>query len=226
MASISAAAVADELPCMTNCAPSSIADLRAVKASSVCPLLSNRSSAKGRLPPDAAPSFTPPRALTRSTAQIRLRNTASPVLENGPLKLSIMAILIGAGDGCAISRSGAPSASSINFKGLTRKIYILKSLLNTAASLTDSMQAEVRVERRAVYPRSQTMFFTTTAPAQLRRQAYSPSSRSLERFLTEAQQAGRQTACAVVQDEKSYTLTFDVPGVAKDQLNIGIEGSI
>ena len=70
------------------------------------------------------------------------------------------------------------------------------------------------------------MFFTTTAPAQLRRQAYSPSSRSLERFLTEAQQAGRQTACAVVQDEKSYTLTFDVPGVAKDQLNIGIEGSI
>ncbi|MDO8450975.1 MAG: Hsp20/alpha crystallin family protein [Rhodoferax sp.] len=70
------------------------------------------------------------------------------------------------------------------------------------------------------------MFFATTAPASLRRQAYSPAARSLERFLSEAQRASRQTACAVAQDDKSYTLTFDVPGIAKDQLNIGIEGNI
>lgn len=70
------------------------------------------------------------------------------------------------------------------------------------------------------------MFFATTAPANLRRHVYSPAGRSLERFLTEAQLGSRQKSCAVVQDDKSYTLTFDVPGIAKDQLNIGIEGSI
>ena len=70
------------------------------------------------------------------------------------------------------------------------------------------------------------MFFATTAPASLRRHVYSPAGRSLERFLSEAQLAGRQKSCAMAQDDKSYTLTFDVPGIAKDQLNIGIEGSI
>ncbi len=70
------------------------------------------------------------------------------------------------------------------------------------------------------------MFFATTAPATLRRHAYSPAGRSLERFLEETQLASRQKSCAVVQDDKSYTLTFDVPGIAKDQLTIGIEGSI
>ena len=70
------------------------------------------------------------------------------------------------------------------------------------------------------------MFFTTTAPAHLRRQAFTSADRSLERFLSQAQTVGRQNAGAAAQDEKSYTLTFDVPGIAKDQLNIGIEGNI
>ncbi len=70
------------------------------------------------------------------------------------------------------------------------------------------------------------MFFATTAPAHLRRQAYSPAGRSLERFLIETQQSSRQSSCTVTQDDTSYTLTFDVPGIAKEQLNIGIEGSI
>ncbi len=70
------------------------------------------------------------------------------------------------------------------------------------------------------------MFFATTAPSALRRQFQSPVGRSLERFLEETQVASRQKSCAVAQDEKSFTLTFDVPGIAKDQLNIGIEGSI
>ena len=70
------------------------------------------------------------------------------------------------------------------------------------------------------------MFFATTAPSNLRRHVYSPASRSLERFLENAQVTSRQTSCDVAQDDKSFTLTFDVPGIAKDQLNIGIEGSI
>ncbi|MDO8755897.1 MAG: Hsp20/alpha crystallin family protein [Polaromonas sp.] len=70
------------------------------------------------------------------------------------------------------------------------------------------------------------MFFTTTAPASLRRHAFTPAGRSLERFLEETQLVSRQKSCDVAQDEKSYTLSFDVPGIAKDHLTIGIEGSI
>jgi len=69
------------------------------------------------------------------------------------------------------------------------------------------------------------MFFATT-PASLRRQIYSPAGLSLERFLNQAQLAGRQQSAVTSQDDTSYTLTFDMPGIAKDQLSIGIEGSI
>ncbi|HPW08703.1 MAG TPA: Hsp20/alpha crystallin family protein [Burkholderiaceae bacterium] len=70
------------------------------------------------------------------------------------------------------------------------------------------------------------MFFASTAPALQRRHVYSPAGRSLERFLGEALQTPRQQASSVEQDDKSVTLTFDVPGIAKDQLSIGIEGNI
>jgi HSP20 family protein len=70
------------------------------------------------------------------------------------------------------------------------------------------------------------MFFATTAPALSRRQLYSPSGRSLERFLDEAVVATRQKSPAIEQDETSFTLSFDVPGIAREQLSIGIEGSI
>ena len=69
------------------------------------------------------------------------------------------------------------------------------------------------------------MFFATTTPA-LRRHVYSPAGRSLERFLDDALTATRQKAYAFEQDDKAYTLSFDVPGVTKEQLNIGIEGSV
>ena len=69
------------------------------------------------------------------------------------------------------------------------------------------------------------MFFATY-PAALRRQIYSPAGLSLERFLNQAQLAGRQQSAVTSQDDTSYTLTFDMPGIAKDQLSIGIEGSI
>ena len=70
------------------------------------------------------------------------------------------------------------------------------------------------------------MFFATTAPALSRRQLYSPAGRSLERFLDEAVVATRQKSAAIAQDDTSFTLSFDVPGIAREQLSIGIEGSI
>jgi HSP20 family molecular chaperone IbpA len=69
------------------------------------------------------------------------------------------------------------------------------------------------------------MFFAHTVPATFRRSVYSPVGRSLERFLADTQAASRQQ-CDVAQDETSYTLSFDLPGISKEQLSIGIEGSI
>ena len=72
------------------------------------------------------------------------------------------------------------------------------------------------------------MFFATTSPAEFSRQRHASAGRSLERFLVEAQQRPKpqqQASCLAEQDETSFTLTFDVPGVPKDQLTIGIEGS-
>ena len=70
------------------------------------------------------------------------------------------------------------------------------------------------------------MFFSTSAPAGIRHPFYSPAGRSLERFLSEAQLASRQRPCTIEQDEKFYTLSFDVPGISKEQLTIGIEGAV
>ena len=70
------------------------------------------------------------------------------------------------------------------------------------------------------------MFFATTNPAFTGRQTFRQTSRSIDRFLDEAQQVRRQQNCAVEQDEKSFTLSFDVPGISREQLTIGIEGSV
>ena len=61
-----------------------------------------------------------------------------------------------------------------------------------------------------------------------RRSAFGPSLRAFDRFFadtvrsTEQQQAASQNT----QDEQAYTLSFDVPGVTREQLSIGIEGNV
>ena len=74
------------------------------------------------------------------------------------------------------------------------------------------------------------MFFTTTHPAAVRRSAYAPAMRSLDRFLDQALAAptsGANAGRAAIQaDEQSWTLSLDVPGVTREQLSIGIEGPV
>lgn len=70
------------------------------------------------------------------------------------------------------------------------------------------------------------MFFTTANPSTLRRTTFVPVGRSLERLLEESQRLNRQKPVAVTQDDKTYTLSVDLPGVTKEQLSIGIEGSM
>lgn len=56
-----------------------------------------------------------------------------------------------------------------------------------------------------------------------------PAFRSFERSLQQLARdtvPGGQQNLRVTQDEKAWTLVLDVPGVAREQLSIGIEGSV
>ena len=67
------------------------------------------------------------------------------------------------------------------------------------------------------------MFF---APA-LHTARFAPRSydRAFERFVNEAF-AGARKSPLVEQDDKSWTLSIDVPGLSRDDLSIGIEGVV
>jgi HSP20 family protein len=67
------------------------------------------------------------------------------------------------------------------------------------------------------------MFFE---PA-LRATRFAPRAydRSFERFVNDAFSATRRSL-NVEQDDKSWTVTLDVPGFAREDLTIGIEGAI
>jgi HSP20 family molecular chaperone IbpA len=70
------------------------------------------------------------------------------------------------------------------------------------------------------------MFFAATTQPQLRRQAYANTGRTLERFMDEALRSTANKPCTYAQDETSFTLSLDMPGIAKDQLSIAIEGAV
>lgn len=59
------------------------------------------------------------------------------------------------------------------------------------------------------------------------RSSFAPRSfdRSFERFFSDAFSAARRSL-NVEQDDKSWTVTLDVPGFAREDLTIGIEGSV
>ena len=74
------------------------------------------------------------------------------------------------------------------------------------------------------------MFFATAGHPHIRRQVHVNAGQSLERFMREALQTSRQQAAGpnatFTQDETTFSLSFDVPGIAKDQLAIAIEGAV
>ncbi len=70
------------------------------------------------------------------------------------------------------------------------------------------------------------MFFSTTAPSLSRRHAFLAEGRPLERALDEVAQRRMQPVTSIEQDDTSYTLRFDVPGISREQLSIGIEGQV
>jgi HSP20 family protein len=67
------------------------------------------------------------------------------------------------------------------------------------------------------------MFFAPT----LRTTRFVPRSndRAFERFVNEAFTGARRSPL-VEQDDKSWTLSLDVPGLSREDLSIGIEGTV
>jgi HSP20 family protein len=70
------------------------------------------------------------------------------------------------------------------------------------------------------------MFYSATTPGFGRRPTFLATGRQLERALEQVALRTLHPATAIEQDDKSYTLSFDVPGISREQLSIGIEGNV
>ena len=71
------------------------------------------------------------------------------------------------------------------------------------------------------------MLFAPLSPlATLPRSGYRrPALHSFERFLDEVLHQSQTGGQSFQQDEKAYTLRFDMPGVSREQLKVSIEGA-
>jgi HSP20 family protein len=69
------------------------------------------------------------------------------------------------------------------------------------------------------------MFFAPVVRTRVHSPAFRSLDRSFERFVNDALSDAHQ-GFKVEQDEKAWIVTLDLPGVAKDELSITIEGNI
>jgi HSP20 family protein len=71
-----------------------------------------------------------------------------------------------------------------------------------------------------------TVFFAPVVRTRAHSPAFRSFDRSFERFVNDAFFSNAHQGFKVAQDEKAWTVTLDLPGVAKEELSINIEGSI
>ncbi len=72
------------------------------------------------------------------------------------------------------------------------------------------------------------MLFAPIAPlgSYARAGSRRPSLHSFERFLDEVMRVPAQGGQSLQQDEKAYTLRFDMPGISREQLKVSIEDAV
>lgn len=70
------------------------------------------------------------------------------------------------------------------------------------------------------------MFFAPVVRTRAVSPAFRSFDRNFERFINESFYATPQRGLNVQQDDKAWTVTLDLPGLAKQDLSIGIEGSV
>lgn len=69
------------------------------------------------------------------------------------------------------------------------------------------------------------MFFTPVVRTRAAAPAFRSSDASFERFVNEAFSNNAARGLNVEQDDKAWTVTLDVPGIAREELTISIESS-
>ena len=70
------------------------------------------------------------------------------------------------------------------------------------------------------------MFFAPVVRTRAVSPAFRSFDRSFERFVNDAFFSDATRGFDVEQDDKAWTVTLDMPGVAKEDLSINIEGSV
>lgn len=70
------------------------------------------------------------------------------------------------------------------------------------------------------------MFFAPVVRTRAVSPAFRSFDRNFERFINEQFYAPPQRGVNVQQDDKAWTITLDLPGVAKHELSVGIEGAV
>ena len=70
------------------------------------------------------------------------------------------------------------------------------------------------------------MFFAPVVRTRATAPSYRTFDRSFERFVNEAFFSDAKRGFDVEQDDKAWTVTLDVPGIAREELSIAIEGTI
>jgi len=70
------------------------------------------------------------------------------------------------------------------------------------------------------------MFFAPVARTRANSPAFRSFDRSFERFVNDAFFTSTTRNFDVKQDEKAWTVTLDLPGVAREELSVDIEGTI
>jgi HSP20 family molecular chaperone IbpA len=60
----------------------------------------------------------------------------------------------------------------------------------------------------------------------MRRNGYTQTGRSLERFLSDARAQANQPTTQYKQDDTAFHLTLDMPGITKELLSVSIEGPV
>ena len=70
------------------------------------------------------------------------------------------------------------------------------------------------------------MFFAPVVRTRAISPAFRSFDRSFERFVNDAFYGTTATGVNVAQDDKAWTVTLDLPGVAREDLAISIEGAV
>ena len=70
------------------------------------------------------------------------------------------------------------------------------------------------------------MFFAPVVRTRSMTPGFRSFDRSFERFVNDAFFGNPRTGFKVQQDEKSWTVNLDMPGVSREDLNISVEGTI